>query len=139
MRKTIVALMMLAAVPVAAQVPGEKTSGGMVFRIGLAEAMAAARMSGHKPVPSGASDHLVVSLADARTGERITDAKVRVDVAHPGSDPAEAMLVRMPPRGAESYGAYLDLRLRGRYRFRITADRPGRAAPAIAEFIYDRF
>lgn len=126
-----------------AQVPGEKTSGGIVFHIGIASGE---QVSSHPadhaegkmhPSQSGRGrDHLVISLADERSGKRIEDATVRASVSRSGLDPVNRPMERMEAPGATSYGGFFDFRQPGPYRIRVEVTRPGLPMPAVAEFDY---
>lgn len=129
----------------AAQVPGEKTAGGILFRIGLAGPETVAQHSArhaetgmHGNRPRSGMDHVVVVLADARSGERISDAVVSLELDRPGADHVRREMDRMEVQGAASYGAYVDLRQKGPYRIRIRAARPGHSVPAETQFTYDK-
>jgi hypothetical protein len=126
------------------QVPGEKTVGGIVFRIGLASseqvtsehpAMHEER-SMHQPRKAREREHLVVSLADADTGRLIPDATVAALVSRMGTDQVREDLERMDTNGMVSYGGYFDLRAPGPYVIRIEVRRPGARAATFAQFDY---
>ena len=126
-----------------AQVPGEKTSRGLVIRIGIVPAEQVAqhppahpekRM--HEPRPRSGRDHLVISLDDARSGARVADATVRATVVRVGFGEERRALERMDAGGTVTFGGYFDFHTRGSYRIRIDIRRPGDASPTIAEFDY---
>ena len=122
-----------------AQVPGEKISGGIVFRIGIAPAEQVESQSlenMHPSRPRSSREHVVVALTEERSGKRIEDAKVTVSVSRAGMDHVSRPLERMDSPGATSYGGFFDLRQPGPYRIRIEVARPGSPAPAAAEFDY---
>ena len=126
-----------------AQVPGEKIAGGIVVRIGIASSeQLSSRPPGHaegKMHPSQSRpgrDHMVISLADERSGKRIEDAKVTASVSRSGVDHVNRPLERMDAPGTVSYGGYFDLRPPGPYRIRIEIVRPGLGMPVAAEFEY---
>ena len=126
-----------------AQVPGERTSGGIVFRIGIAPGE---QVSSHPPAHAESKmhasesrrgrDHVVVSLADERSGKRIGDAAVTASISRSGVDHIRRPMERMQVPEATSYGGYFDLRQPGPYRIRIEVVRPGLPTPVIADFDY---
>lgn len=138
----LTALLLLTA-NVWAQVPGEKTVGGIVFRIGIASGE---QLSSHPPGhgegrmhPSQSSrgrDHLTISLAEKGSGKRIEDATVTASVSRSGVDHVNRLLERMEMPGATSYGGFFDFRQPGPYRIRVEVARPGAPAPVAAEFDY---
>ena len=126
-----------------AQVPGERSSGGIVFRIGIAPSEQVssyppghAESKMHQSEPRRGLDHLVISLTDERSGKRIEDATVTASISRSGVEHIRRRLERMEAPGATSYGAYFDLRQPEPYRFRIEVVRPGFPAPVTAEFAY---
>ena len=126
-----------------AQVPGEKTAGGIVFRIGMASGeQVSSHPPGHaegKMHPSESRqgrDHLVISLAEESSGKRIEDATVTASVSRSGVDHVNRPLERMEAPGATSYGGFFDFRQPGPYRIRIEVARSGHPAPVAAEFDY---
>lgn len=81
-------------------------------------------------------DHLVVALADARTGRAIRRADVTATVSRVGMGESRHALERMDEFGTTSWGGYFDLREGGPYVIRLEVDRPGRAAPIVTDFVY---
>lgn len=141
----LAAIALAASGHAAAQIPGERIAGGLVFRVGLSsgQQVAAGAARGAEPMvhgkrPARGKDHLVLVLTDARSGERIADATVTADVNRSGVDHTRLTLSRMDKSDAPSYGAWLELGQPGPYRIRIRAARPGQADPAVAEFNYDK-
>ena len=90
----------------------------------------------HGGVAVGES-HLMVALFDARTGERITRAKVTATIT--GADakidkPLEPMTVA----GAATYGNYVYLTGHGPYRIELQVLLPGQSKPLRARFEWAR-
>ncbi len=141
-RMALVAFGLLAAASAWAQVPGEKTVDGVIVRIGVAPAeqimaLPAGRAE-HKMHTDhgGGPDHLVVALADARTGARIEKASVTVSISRMGMESGQQRLERMEAPGATSWGGYFDLRAAGPYLIHVVVTTPGNPAPIVAEFDY---
>jgi hypothetical protein len=74
----------------------------------------------HGGVPSRNAYHLVVSLFDAKTRERVTDASVQARVSEAGLVPQTKPLQTMLLAEAITYGNYFSMS--GRGPFRITLD-----------------
>jgi hypothetical protein len=91
----------------------------------------------HDGVPRGAGQHhLIVSLFDGRTRERVTDATVRVRVTEPGLAPQRKTLEAMTIAGAITYGNYFRMSGSGPYRIEIEIIRPGSSSPVKTSFEY---
>lgn len=81
--------------------------------------------------------HLVVTLYDAKTTERITDASVSATVTPPGLNPETKILDTMKIGDTISYGNYFSMpRGDTTYRITISIRRPSDHLPAKAEFEY---
>jgi len=127
-----------------AQVPGQKSVDGMVVSIGVApieqiEALPGGRAERALDTrrASGDRDHLVVALADDRTGKRIERASVSATVSRLGMSEEHHSLDVMSQPGATTWGGYFDLREPGPYVIRVEISRPGEAGQAVAQFVYD--
>jgi hypothetical protein len=91
----------------------------------------------HDGVPRGAGQHhLIVSLFDGRTRERVTDATVRARVTEPGLAPQRKMLEAMTIAGAITYGNYFRMSGAGPYRIEIEISRADAGGPLRASFEY---
>ncbi len=85
------------------------------------------------------SHHLVVSLADAKTGERINDAAVVATVSPLGLTPTTRALPPMEINNTITYGNFFDFSpSSGPYHIslHITRTSKGAQEPVIAEFEY---
>jgi hypothetical protein len=125
------------------QVPGAKSVHGMVVRVGVAPIEQIQTLPGGRPErtmhaqhASIDRDHLVVALADERTGERIEKANVTATVSRLGMAEEHRELEAMPQPGPTTWGGYFDLREPGPYVIRVEVARPGDVGPAIARFVY---
>ncbi len=106
---------LLAAVPAPA---GEmsKTVDGLTISYGVTTSADLARSANHHDPAMHASrwrargsHHLVVSIIDARSGQRLGQAKVRATVQPLGLAPERKTLQPMEVDGLMSYGNYFDL------------------------------
>lgn len=126
-----------------AQVPGEKAVDGVVVMVGVApieqiESLPAGRpeRAMHAQHATNERDHLVVALADQRTGRSIRQAEVTASVSRIGMGESRRTLERMDEFGTTSWGGYFDLRERGPYLIRLRVARPGFATPIETQFVY---
>jgi hypothetical protein len=92
-------------------------------------------MHGSHPKGSG-SRHIVVALFDAKTGERITDAKVSARVEQLGLAAELKDLEAMQVAGTVSYGNFYAMPDGGMYRIRVIVKRKGGSRRIEAEFEY---
>lgn len=81
--------------------------------------------------------HLVVTLYDAKTAQRITDATVTATVTSLGLSLEEKPLEVMEINRAVSYGNYFSMPAGDTpYRIQITLSRPSNRMPVSADFEY---
>lgn len=91
----------------------------------------------HGGVPRGKGvHHLIVSIFDAKTHARITDAVVAGSVTQIGMATQHQNLAAMSFGGAASYGNYFAMPARGPYEIVVTVRRPGSSGAATARFQY---
>lgn len=116
-RHTLIALALsTTAVGLASAAGQGKTVDGMEIYYGVVPAEVVAKptdkhdpkMHGGKPLARG-SHHLAVSLADAKSGQRIEDATVVATVTPLGMAPTEKRLDPMRINDTITYGNFFDL------------------------------
>jgi hypothetical protein len=93
----------------------------------------------HGGVPTDPRYHVVLSVADARSGQRITDAQVSMEVFGPGHPGVNTS--RMDPmtlNGQQTYGQYVVLPLEGTYQLKFEVRRPGQNRSMAARFVLRR-
>ena len=95
-------------------------------------------MHGDAPIQAHAY-HVVLSVADAKTGQKVEAAEVAMGLSgpgHPGTNvaPMESMTVN----GQISYGHYVVLPDPGRYQFDFQVRPAGRHTPVHARFSLER-
>ena len=121
-----------------------KTVGGVTFYLGVIPAEIIrghpiehpeSTMHGSPPKGSG-SRHIVVALFDAKTGERITEAKVTARVEQLGLASELKDLDPMQIAGTVSYGNFYAMPGGGIYRIRVIVKRKAASRPIEAEFEY---
>lgn len=83
--------------------------------------------------------HLVISLFDASTKTRITDAIVTGKVTARGMTTQQKELVIMSFDGALSYGNYFTMMYEGPYDIIVNVQRPGNSKQSEARFQYGHF
>ncbi|WP_028990489.1 carboxypeptidase regulatory-like domain-containing protein [Thermithiobacillus tepidarius DSM 3134] len=117
----------------------EKTVDGLTVRIGLSPARAARQTepgtAAHgRPLVQRGRQHLVVSLADARSGTPIRNAHVTAEVEDPLRNKQRKRLSPMATTGLSDYSGYFRFDMPGRYRIRVTVLQPGRTQPQAVLF-----
>lgn len=91
----------------------------------------------HGGVPAGANRyHVVVSLFDAASGRRITDAQVKIGGAGIGRVPSRRKAEPMLINKVTTYGAYVTLPAPGPYRILVEVRRAGAGRPIEVVFDY---
>jgi hypothetical protein len=122
-----------------------KTVDGVTFYLGVIPAEIVrghpkehpeSTMHGSPPKGAGWSRHIVVALFDAKTGERITDAKVSARVEQLGLTADHKDLDPMQIAGTLSYGSFYTMPSGGIYKIRVIAKRKGESRRIEAEFDY---
>ena len=124
-----------------------QTVEGMRFDYGLiAEPAAGGPPSGHPdaamhggaPGRAGAY-HVVLSVSDAKTGQKVEATDVALVLSGPGHPGRSATpLDSMTVNGAQSYGGYVVLPAPGRYQLEFRVRPPGHHAPTRAPFVLQR-
>jgi hypothetical protein len=119
-------------------------AGGIRFDYGLAPS---AQVSQHPadhpeasmhggPLVEPHAYHITLSLLDAKTGARITDAEVTYEISGPGHPGVGAMPMQpMTVNSAVTYGAYEVLPADAKYRITFTAKRYG-PPPTTAKAVF---
>ena len=91
----------------------------------------------HGGVPSGRGvHHLIISVFDAKTRTRITDAAVTGSVTEVGMATQNRKLEAMAFGGAMSYGNYFAMPNQGPYEIVVNVRRPSDGKTATARFQY---
>lgn len=124
-----------------------QTVDGMRIEIGVVqaraieghpvEAQAPSAMHGGVAETSG-SHHLTVALFDAKTGERITNARIRVGVGDRSYNHApEKVLEPMRINDTGTYGGFFRMPGSDVWRIHLEIERPGVARSSEADFAYE--
>src|SRR5262245_10239091 len=115
----IACLAALIAVPVFAQ---ERKAGGLVINLGLMPAWQAMQVDGHREAHSHefisrtGSQHVLIVVADEKTGRRIGDAQVVVQVTDPKGVTQKKPLARTQAGGMPDYSEVFEFGWSGTYR-----------------------
>ena len=129
----------LVALPAAAQ--QMKTVGGVVVNIGIISAIAAehadARHGVHKGGHGSGMEHVVVSLAEEKSGARIGDADVTIEVKTPKGSVQKKPALPMVTAGYPDYSEVFDFGWSGSYVVRVSVKRKA-AKPIEAVFTVNR-
>jgi hypothetical protein len=127
--------MVLVALTASAAWAQEKTVGGVVINLGLMTAAKAMKVDGHREAHehafTGASsaEHLLVTISDAKTGRRISDAEVLVEVEDPKGKIERHPLLRTQSAGLPDYSEIFQFGWTGNYAIRvIVTPKPGAKA-----------
>ena len=92
----------------------------------------------HGGVPSGGHQyHLIAAVFDAKTGARIEDAAVTVQVSGLGLAGPKQVLEPMSIAGTVTYGVFVDLPGADQYTIVLTIKRRAAAEPITLKFTYD--
>ena len=112
---------LFAAAPAWAQ--QEKIVNGLIINLGLMSAEKAVHAEGHREAhpqafPPG-SEHLVITVVDARTHQRIADATIVVAVQGPKGAVEEKPLLHTQAAGLADYSELFRFGASGTYRLRV--------------------
>lgn len=126
----------LSSLPVAAQ--QSKTVGGLIVNFGIVPAEVALHAAGHREShptnPPPGSQHLLITLDDEKTGKRIGDAEVVIEVIGPGGHREKKPLLHTQGGGLPDYSELFRFGSPGDYAIHvIITPRPG-AKPVETEF-----
>ena len=130
----------LIALPAAAQ--QMKAVGGIVINIGIVSAIAAEHADAKHGVHTGAHgsgmEHVVVSLAEEKSGARIGDADVTIEVKNPKGTLQKKPAAPMVTAGFPDYSEVFDFGWSGSYVVRVNIKRKAAAKPIEAVFTVKR-
>jgi len=140
-RKTFVCFcfLLVANLVVAGDSERHQLVGGMSIYLGVIPAQLTQEHPGMhgSGVDKRHSYHVLVALFDAKSGQRITDAKVKATVSPLGMGGDTKKLE--PMRGEPlSYGNYFTLHRPERYRIRVEIQRGEGGDRSVANFVYQR-
>jgi hypothetical protein len=118
----------LVSTPAAAQ--QGRTVAGFVVNFGIVPAAVALRADGHRDAhpthPPSGSQHLLITLDDEKSGKRIGDAEVAIEVTDPHGRVEKKPLLHTQGGGLPDYSELFVFGWSGEYSIRvIITPRPG--------------
>jgi uncharacterized protein involved in high-affinity Fe2+ transport len=117
----------LLALPVYAQ--SQKTVNGLVVNIGIVNAIDAehsdAQHGAHKGSHGPGSQHVLVSIAEEKSGARVGDAQVSIELKNPKGVVQKKALMPMVTSGYPDYSEVFDFAWSGKYQLRVMIQRKG--------------
>ena len=136
--RTLVIAMFLVLAASAADAQQAKTLEGIVINLGLMPAARAVHAEGHREAhpatfPSG-SQHILITLAEAKTSRPIGDAEVLVEIVDPKGRVEKKPLLRTSAGGVPDYSELFVFGWSGTYSVRVTATRSNAAKPLKTSF-----
>ncbi len=130
------AILLSVGAPVAAQ--QRTVVEGIVVNLGIVTAEEAFGAEGHReahPFTTAASArHLLITLDDQKSGNRIGNAEVVVEVADPGGRVEKKALLHTQAAGLPDYSEMFDFRSFGEYTVRVVITPQSGAKPIEAQF-----
>jgi hypothetical protein len=115
-----------------------KTVSGMVVNFGIMSATQALSADGHRDAhpahPPPGSQHLLVTLDDAKTGKRIGDAEVAIEVKDPHRHVEKKPLLHTQGGGLPDYSELFVFGWSGEYSIRVIITPRAGAKPVDARF-----
>jgi len=139
-RRALAAAFAALALSATASFGQEKTAGGLVINLGLMTAAKAMQVDGHREAHehaftnSIASEHLLVTIEDAKTKRRIGDARVVVYVKDPKGKVESRPLLRTQSAGLADYSEIFQFGWTGKYEVRVVVTPAADAKPVEARF-----
>jgi hypothetical protein len=136
--KTWAVLLALALISGPALAQQSRTVGGLSINLGLMPAEQAMRAEGHRDAhpeknPPG-TQHILVTLDDAKTGKRIGNAEVVVELTDPKGHADKKPLLHTQAAGLPDYSEMFQFNWSGKYSVRVSiTPKPG-AKPVVARF-----
>ena len=141
---TLLAVLALGLALVAAPASAQqmKKVKGIVINIGMVDALMAEHVDAqhgvHKGGHGSGAEHIIVSLADEKSGARIADAEVSVELRDPKGKLQRKPMMAMITSGFPDYSEVLHFGWSGKYTLRVSIMRKGMAKPVQAAFTLNR-
>ena len=131
----------LVATPASAQLA--RTVQGVVINVGIVSAIAAQHVDAQHGMHQGGHgsgmEHVIVSLADEKTGARLAGAEVAVEVRNPKGKVQRKRLTSMVTSGYPDYSEVFQFGWSGKYTMRLFIKPKGAAEPIQTRFTLNRF
>lgn len=134
-RSLVAAFAALCALPAFGQ---QKTVEGIVINLGVMSAERAVHAEGHRDMhpdkfPSG-SQHVLITLADEKTGRHISDAEVQVEVRDPKGARVAKPLLHTSAAGVPDYSELFVFDWSGTYQLSVSVTPMKGGKPMKASF-----
>jgi hypothetical protein len=130
----------LVASPLSAQ--QMKKVDGIVVNIGIVHALEAEHVDAqhgvHKGGHGSGAQHVIVSLAEEKSGARIGDAEVSIELQDPQGRLQRKAMMAMITAGFPDYSEVFNFGWSGRYTLRVSITRKGMAKPVRTAFTVNR-
>jgi hypothetical protein len=132
-----IAAMLLAAAPASAD---EKIVGDLIVNLGLMPAWQAMQVDGHREAHSHeftshtGSQHLLIVVADKKTGRRLAGAEVVVEVIDPKGHHEKKALAHTQAAGQPDYSEVFEFGWSGTYSVRVGVVPAAGAKPVNTRF-----
>ena len=115
-----------------------KTVDGLVVNFGIMSAEQALRADGHRDAhplhPPSGSQHLLITVDEEKSGKRIGDAEVVIEVTDPRGHVEKKPLLRTQGGGLPDYSELFVFPWSGDYSIRAVITPKGGATPVEARF-----
>jgi hypothetical protein len=126
-----------ASTPACAQ--DSRTVEGMVINLGLVPAEVALTAAGHREAhpahPPKGSEHLLVTLDDQKTGQRIANAEVAVEVTDSHGHVEKKPMLHTQAGGFADYSELFTFGFSGKYLIRVIVTPGPNARPVETRFV----
>jgi hypothetical protein len=123
--------MTLTCAPVSAQ--QSRSVSGIVINLGIVPAEVALQADGHRDMhpahPPSGSQHLLITLDEEKTGQRIGDAEVEIEVTDPHGHVEKKPLLHTQAGGFPDYSELFRFGWEGEYAIRVIITRRPGAKP----------
>lgn len=130
----------LACTPASAQ--QSQTVAGVVVSFGIIPSEVALRADGHRdahpPNPPVSSQHLLITLDEEKSGKRIGDAEVMIEVTDPHGHVDKKPLLHTQAGGLADYSELFEFYLAGEYSIHVLITPKQGGKPIEARFTFKR-
>ena len=115
-----------------------KTVDGLAINIGIASAIQVEHVDAQHGVHTGGhgsgTQHIVVAIAEQKSGSRVADASVTIEVKDPKGSRQKKPAMAMVTAGFPDYSEVFDFGWSGKYVVRVVIQRKIGAKPVEATF-----
>ena len=139
LRALAVGLMMISLSWTSASAQQSRAVGGLIVNLGIVPAEVALGAAGHSEShpahPPSGSQHLLITLDDEKSGKRIGEAEVVVDVTDPHGRTEKKPLLHTQAGGLPDYSELFIFGSSGVYSIRVIITAPPGAKPLETRFV----